>query len=205
MVEIQFLEDIVLDADFEQVYPEQFRVPLEVKKQLHSTGTTFIYILNKETREPIGETYYLHADYLEQMADGINITDWIGKKAAYIYKNTIFPKFQGQGYGKLLTEYRIKRMREQGFKYSIGHARQNGSVKQAKLFGADVVAEIPNWCGETASLCVLDLNKIPASTINKAAIVGAIKRGHQLTEKLAYRDGFADGVIFAQTIRDANN
>ena len=78
---------------------------------------------------------------------------------SYVFKNTILPEYQGQGYGRKLTEYRLKRMKEQGYDYSIGHARDNSSIKQAKLFGAKVVGAINNWCGsgEEVFLCVLKL------------------------------------------------
>ena len=201
MVAVDFIIDTILEAPFENMYPEEMRIPSDIKHQmLQKTQATFISIVDKETREPIGECFYLPLDLLEQHMTELHAGAWMGKQAAYIYKNSILPEYQGKGYGKLLTDFRLAHLKKQGFKYSIGHARHNRSIKQARMFGATVVSEIDNWSGsgETVSLCVLDLTKFSEHEIDRAAVKAGIASGYQYTEKIAYQDGYRAGIIFAQ-------
>ena len=207
MVETEFIQDIVLDTDFEKIYPEQYQIPLEVKKRLLAGKAKFIYLINKETKEPICEVYYIPLDALKVVAESLQITEYIGKEAAYVYKNTTLPEYQGKGYGKLLTEFRIAQMKKEGYRYSVGHARHNRSIKQARMFGATPIKEIENWQGtdESVTLCVLDLRAIPQSEIDKAAIISVTVEGYKFMEKLAYQDGFRKGAKFAETKLNESN
>lgn len=163
MLETIFLKGLYLKwmEQFNELYPVELRATISEILEVEKRGGKFIYIIEKETGKPIGETFYVALDNLAPLKKDSQLEEYLSRKAAYVFKNSILKEYQGQGYGKLLTEYRVKCMKEEGFEYSIGHARDNGSIKQAKLFGAEVIDTVSNWLntGEQVFICVLKLNK----------------------------------------------
>lgn len=163
MVDVLYLRGLHMKwkEQFDELYPSSFHASIGEILEVEKHGGKFIYIIEKKTGKPIGETFYVALDNLAPLKKDSHLEEYLGRKSAYVFKNSILKEYQGLGYGKLLTEYRIKCMKEEGFEYSIGHARDNGSIEQAKLFGAEVKNTVLNWLGtkEKVFICALKLNK----------------------------------------------
>lgn len=149
---IKFTHDVSLENSliFESVYPENLQWDLEGKQELKDDGTEFIYMVDANTGELIGEAYYLPLDVMkdwpaddEQPEDGLN--DWYGKNCMYAFSTTILPEYQSKGYGKLLKSHCLGLFQAKGYDYVLGHARDGGSLKLQQYFGAKVIDKFLDW------------------------------------------------------------
>lgn len=149
---IKFTNDVSLEDSlvFEKVYPENLQWDLAGKQELKDEGTEFLYMVDGETGDLIGEAYYLPLDNMkdwpadeEQPEDGL--TDWYGKNCMYAFSTTILPEYQGKGYGKLLKSYCLGLFKGLGYDQVLGHARDGVSMKLQESFGAKVVETFNDW------------------------------------------------------------
>lgn len=158
---LKFTYDVPLEGSliFEKVYPETLQWDLEGKQELKDGGAEFIYLVDAETDELIGEAYFLPLDNMkdwdadeEQLEDGLD--KWYGKNCVYPFSTTILPEHQNKGYGKILKAYCLGIWKERGFEYAVGHARTGGSMKLQLSFGAKMIGKFDNWyqTGETYNL-----------------------------------------------------
>jgi GNAT superfamily N-acetyltransferase len=160
-MKIKFTNDVSIEDSlvFEKVYPENLQWNLESKQELKDDGTEFLYMVDGDTGELIGEAYFLPLDTMEdwdadeeQTEDGLG--PWYGKNCIYPFSTTILEKFQGKGFGKLLKSYCLGLWKARGYDYAVGHARDGASIGLQQYFGAEVIGSFPNWyqTGECYSL-----------------------------------------------------
>jgi len=146
-MKIRFVHQWPLEEtmDFEDVYVDELRTDLSYKQELKDNGAQFIYIQNTETGELIGETYFIEPEKLDELDDLLpGLQDWLNRDAIYVYGTTILPQYQNQRFGKILKAYFLGYVKHK-YKYVLGHARDNGSIKLNKAFGAEIIATEPNW------------------------------------------------------------
>lgn len=155
-MKIKFTNDVSFEDSliFEKVYPENLQWDLEGKQELKDDGTEFLYMVDADTGELIGEAYFLPLDAMkdwpadeEQSEDGLE--PYYGKNAMYAFSTTILPDYQGKGCGKILKAYCLGLWKARGFELSLGHARDGVSLKLQESFGANVVQTFPTWYGGT--------------------------------------------------------
>ena len=153
-MKIKFTNDVSLEDSlvFEKVYPENLQWDLDGKQELKDDGTEFLYMVDADTGELIGEAYFLPLDTMEdwpadeeQAEDGLG--PWDGKNAIYPFSTTILPKFQGKGLGKILKSYCLGLWKARGYDYAVGHARDGASTGLQESFGAEVIGRFDNWYG----------------------------------------------------------
>lgn len=151
-MKIKFVQEVPLDQTliFEEIYPENLKVDLDTKMELKKEGAEFIYMINAETNELIGETYFIPLDNMQnweedehQTYDGLN--PFYGKNAMYCYSNTILPEYQKQGLGRILKAYFLGCVKAKCFDMVVAHARNNGSIQLNQSFGAEIIESIENW------------------------------------------------------------
>lgn len=163
---IKFTSDVSLEDSlvFESVYPENLQWDLEGKQELKDDGTEFLYMVDADTGELIGEAYFLPLDTMkdwsadeEQPEDGLG--PYYGKNAMYAFSTTILPAYQGKGYGRLMKSYCLGYWKGNGFNLAVGHARDGASLFLQEFFGAEVVERFDNWyqTGETYNLYLQQL------------------------------------------------
>lgn len=143
-MKINFIHNIPLIETmcFEKVYPENLQLDLEEKKELLDSGAEFIYLVDKDTGNLIGETYFISLNKLEEEIEGT--TKFRGQNCAYVYSTTILPEYQGKRYGAILKGYFYGYIKNK-FDFVLGHARHNGSVQLNELFGAEIIDTFDNW------------------------------------------------------------
>lgn len=153
-MKIKFTAEISIEDSivFEKVYPENLQWDAPAKQELKDDGVEFMYMVNAETNELIGEVYYIALDKMkdwdadeEQLDDGLE--PYYDKNMMYCFSNTILPKFQKQGYGKILKAWFLGYSKGEGFELTIGHARPEGSLQLNESFGAEVVRTFETWYG----------------------------------------------------------
>lgn len=165
-MKIKFIENFPLEKSlvFESIYPENLQFELGDKQDLKNSGATFITMIDEESGEPIGESYYLELDLMEdweedehQKEDGLG--NWYGKKCAYIYSTTILPPYQGKRYGAILKSFVLGRIKKEGYDFVLGHARENGSIQLNEFFGGKREEKFEDWykTGETYFLYSIKL------------------------------------------------
>src|SRR5690242_10371458 len=119
---VKFTSNIDLGKSlvFESIYPENLQWDLKSKQELKDDGTEFIYMVDSETNELIGEAYFLPLDNMkdwepdeEQLEDGLN--GWYGKNCVYAFSTTILTEYQHKGYGKILKAYCLGQFKERGY------------------------------------------------------------------------------------------
>jgi GNAT superfamily N-acetyltransferase len=151
---IKFTPEVSVEDSliFESIYPENLQWDLEGKQELKDDGVEFLYMIEEETGNLIGEAYYIPLDGMknwppdeEQAEDGLD--DWYGKNCMYAFSTTILPEYQGKGYGKILKAYCLGMWKAQGYDYVLGHARDGASLKLQLFFGAKVIDNFHNWFG----------------------------------------------------------
>lgn len=149
---IKFTNDVSLEDSlvFEQVYPENLQWDLEGKQELKDEGTEFLYMVDEDSGELMGEAYFLPLDNMkdwppdeEQSEDGLG--PYYGKNAMYASSTTILPKYQGKGYGRLLKAYCLGLWKGRGFELALGHARDGASLSLQEFFGGKTVERFSNW------------------------------------------------------------
>ena len=157
-MKIKFIHDWPLEETlvFEDQYSDDLKIDLAYKKEFKALGGEFIYILDAESNVPIGETYFIEVKKLNEDLQGLS--HWLKKNAVYVYSTTILPQYQHKGFGKILKAYFLGYVRTK-YRYAIGHARENGSIKLNKNFGAQIISEEINWqnSGETYYFYNIDL------------------------------------------------
>lgn len=160
-MKLSFVHNLPLaeTMQFEEIYPTNLQLDIEVKQWIKDNGGEFIYMKDEDTGIIIGETYFIPVDELEyeeptelQLEDGLD--GWYGKNALYVYSTSILPEYQKQGLGKVLKSYFYGFIKTSQYDYVIGHARRNGSIQLNEFFGAEVIDEFENWfqTGETVSM-----------------------------------------------------
>lgn len=149
---LKFTQDVSLPDSmvFEEIYPEELQVDVEYKQELKDKGCEFIYMIDEETGEMIGETYFIPLDNLKdeepdelQLEDGLD--PYYGKNLIYCYSTTILPKFQNQGFGKILKSHLYGYISAKGYAGSIAHAKQGPSIQLNTFFGAKIIGSFENW------------------------------------------------------------
>jgi len=157
-MEIKFTNEVSLEDSlvFEKVYPENLQWDLNGKQELKDDGTEFLYMVDGDSGELIGEAYFLPLDTMkdwppdeEQLEDGLE--PYYGHNAMYAFSTTILPEYQGKGYGRLLKAYCLGLWKARGYDLAVGHARYGASLALQQSFGAEVVETFDNWflTGET--------------------------------------------------------
>lgn len=163
---IKFTNDVSLEESlvFESVYPDNLQWDLAGKQELKDDGTEFLYMIDGNTGELIGEAYFLPLDTMEEWpADDEQVEDglgpWYWKNCIYAFSTTILKSYQGNGYGKILKAYCLGLWKARGYDYAIGHARDGASMGLQEYFGAKVIAHFDNWyqTGETYNLYLQNL------------------------------------------------
>src|ERR1700744_3027617 len=143
---IKFTNEVSIEDSlvFESVYPENLQWDLEGKQELKDEGAEFLYMIDGDTGDLIGEAYFLPLDTMkdwdadeEQPADGLG--PYYGKNAIYPYSTTILPEYQNKGYGKLLKAYCLGLWKARGYDLAVGHARDGASMKLQEYFGAESI------------------------------------------------------------------
>lgn len=151
---LKFKHDVPLEDTmiFESIYPENLQMDLEEKQELMDDGAEFIILLDEDTGEFIGETYFVPLDTFEgeepyELQPDEGLEPYFGKNLIYCYSTTILPKYQKQGYGKILKAYLYGYVKAKGFAGSIAHAKEGASIKLNTFFGAKIIGEFGNWYG----------------------------------------------------------
>jgi GNAT superfamily N-acetyltransferase len=151
-MEIKFVHNLPLEQSliFEEIYDENLQMDLEEKLELKDDGAEFIFMINGESGELIGETYFIPLDVFEgeepdPLQPDEGLTSYFGKGLIYCYSTTILPKHQQKGFGKLLKAYLYGYVYAKGYKGSIAHAKAGASIKLNTYFGAEIVGEFENW------------------------------------------------------------
>lgn len=160
-MKIKFTDDVSLEDSvvFERVYPENLQWDIEEKQELKDDGVEFLYMIDAETGDLIGEAYFIPLDTMEdwppdeeQKEDGLE--PYYGKNAMYAFSTTILPQYQGKGYGRILKSYCLGLWKGRGFDLAVGHARDGASLGLQESFGAKSIARFDDWygTGETYNL-----------------------------------------------------
>lgn len=151
-MKLKFSLDIPLSDTmcFEEIYPDELRVDLEYKQYLKDKGAEFIVLLDEETGNFIGETYFVSLDNLKddksdelQLVDGLE--PYYGTNLVYCYSTTILPKYKNLGYGKILKSFFYGYLKAKGYRGSIAHAKEGASIKLNTFFGAEIIDKFDNW------------------------------------------------------------
>ena len=127
---------------FEEEYKQQLKLSLKDKEELKDQGAEFIYIIEKDSGEVIGETYYIEVDKLKEEIKGL--TKWKNRNAIYVYSTTILSKYQGHGLGKILKAFFLGQVNRK-FSFILGHAKSGASWDLNKMFGAILIEEEKDW------------------------------------------------------------
>lgn len=164
-MKIKFRNDVSVEDSlvFEKIYDENLQMDAQEKQELKEDGAEFIYMVDAETGDLIGETYFCPLDLFkdeepDELQPDEGTSPYFNKNYAYCYSTTILPKYQGMGFGKLLKSYYLGYIKAKGFSGSIGHAKDVASVGLNTGFGGNVVRQFDNWyqTGETHFLYVCD-------------------------------------------------
>lgn len=129
---------------FEDQYTGELKLSLRGKRNLKQQGAEFIYLVEKQTGELIGETYYIEVDKLKERIKGLS--KWKNRNAIYVYSNTVLPKYQGNGLGTILKAFFLGQV-NRTFSYALGHAKDGASWNLNKRFGAILIKEEKDWAG----------------------------------------------------------
>lgn len=151
-MKIKFDHDYPLEKSliFESVYDDNLRMDLQQKLGLKEEGAEFITLVDQDTGNPIGETYFIPLDEFEgEEADPLQADEglgsYFGKGLVYCYSTTVLPEHQRQGFSKLLKSYLYGYLKAKGYKGAIAHAKTGASIAMNTYFGAEVVGEFSNW------------------------------------------------------------
>lgn len=151
-MQVKFVHNYPLEASliFESIYDENLQMDLEEKQELKDDGAEFITMIDEETGNPIGETYFIPLDVFkgsepDELQPDEGLDSYFGKGLIYCYSTTILPDYQKQGLGKILKAYLYGYTVAKGFKGSIAHAKAGPSIKLNTYFGAEIVNEFDNW------------------------------------------------------------
>lgn len=199
-MKIKFLHDFPIAESlcFEKVYPENLQFEEKDKQDLKDEGAKFITMIDEDTGNLIGESYYIALDAMrdwpadeEQMEDGLE--PWYGKNCVYIYSTTILPEYQRNGFGSILKAYVLGLITKEGYCYVLGHARVNGSIQLNELFGAKREQPFQNWyeTGETYFLYSLGLDE----NIQKEKLSKELGGKYPLAKMIAQRNKLKNETI----------
>jgi hypothetical protein len=143
-MKLTFAHDWLLENSmvFEEEYNDNIKLDLTDKNKLKGQGAEFIYLIDSELLELIGETYFIEVNKLEENLPGLS--EWRDKKAVYVYSTTILTKFQNKGFGKILKAYFLGYIKNK-YDFVLGHAKEMASIEMNKNFGAEIIKEEKNW------------------------------------------------------------
>jgi GNAT superfamily N-acetyltransferase len=79
--------------------------------------------------------------------------------SVYFESMTLDPAHRGKGYGNLIFAECVRRAREAGYRFLVGHFRPNGSLSSARKLGSKDTKVAVNWkgTGEDYVYGVIDL------------------------------------------------
>ena len=138
-------------ASFEQEYEPELQETEETLKYLSLHGRNMCLY---EGEQPLAVTTGIAVARMQPICDDFkDIERWNDAKfnttVLYMYSTTVFKRFQGAGYGKLLCAYYAGFMKGLGFRHLIGHATSDSMRSIRVWMGAEFGAEHANWCGST--------------------------------------------------------
>ncbi len=133
---------------FERLFHPNLRLSLREKRDtLRNAIAVWMYDATRGTL--IGEIYSTPAEEeMDPNEEGYtDIAPYRNRKAAYVSSTGILPPFQGQNLSKILKAYHLGRIRQAGYRYAIGHAKDPASCALNVGFGAKLLARHLNWYG----------------------------------------------------------
>jgi predicted GNAT superfamily acetyltransferase len=112
---------------FESIYPEPLQLEISEKAEIRdSLGSIFVWMF--VNGELVGESYGIPVESLDESLEGVtDLPQAEIKSAIYCYSNTIFPAFQGKGFGTILKAHWSGWAAAKGFTVVYGHARPGPS------------------------------------------------------------------------------
>ena len=161
---ITFRDDVPIEETmvFEEVYEEELREDLETKQDMRDRGYMMYMFVDGELA---GEIYAMTPCYINPDEDAAVLADVVGNglydggKTLYCSSNTILPKFQGLGLGKLFKAYFLGYAKGLAFDKLIGHNTHDKVSGINEFFGGKVLCKTENWygTGKTAEFYRIDL------------------------------------------------
>jgi GNAT superfamily N-acetyltransferase len=132
---------------FESIYPEPLQLEISEKAEIRdSLGSIFVWMF--VNGELVGESYGIPVESLDESLEGVtDLPQAEIKSAIYCYSNTIFPAFQGKGFGTILKAHWLGWAAAKGFTVVYGHARPGPSQTLNAKFGAVFIRDFPDWYG----------------------------------------------------------
>jgi ribosomal protein S18 acetylase RimI-like enzyme len=139
---------------FESVYPAGLTFNLKEKRELFKYNQPIKVYMFREYK-CIGEIYAftianmkedLETDPLPGFDKFLKGHKLVKETTVYVFSFTVLPKYQGEGYGKILYAYFMGYLKGCNIKAITGHAHDR-SLKIVKDFGAKIIEEQPDWYG----------------------------------------------------------
>ena len=133
---------------FDRLYHPNLQQTIPEKRDVLQRAIA-VWMYDATRRTLIGEAYGTSADdAAEDDGEGHDdIVRYGRRRAFYVYSTTVLPRFQGRGLGKILKAHHLGRMRQAGYRYAIGHARDGASLALNLRFGAKLLTRHPDWHG----------------------------------------------------------
>ena len=157
---------------FEQVYEEDLRSELKDKREMLDKGnTTWLFVDDELAGEAqsigVKELCEIEDDKMEDIDDRRYLTE----RTSYLYSFTILPKFQKQGYGRILFSAHLSHLIKKNYGLFTCHCTSPEMVSLCKSFGAYFMQDgiHRNWYGtkRTAYFCELRIGGPSSFVVNK--------------------------------------
>jgi len=67
------------------------------------------------------------------------------EKTMYVTSTAVLPEYRGKGVATKLKQFMFKDLKENGFKYVVGHSDSGAMTHINEKFGAKIIGEFKNW------------------------------------------------------------